>query len=123
MNFLDYNGLSRFFNGLKNKFADKNHTHQSVTSYYNGFMTKEDKNKMDSIDTTKMCTYDGTTGQYYSLYKSNNGVKVNGKYYTFPTFTSLVYMDGEGATTVYDKITLIEDAIGSSSGVIDGGKY
>lgn len=122
MQFLDYDGLSRFFTGLKNIFADKNHTHQSATSYSNGFMTKDDKNKIDSIDTTKMCTYDGTYGQYNSWYKSHNGVKVNGKYYTFPTFASLVYMDGEGMT-VDDKITLIESALGSSDGVIDGGKY
>ena len=29
-----------------------------------------------------------------TLYKANSGILVNGKYYAFPTFASMVYMDG-----------------------------
>lgn len=30
-----------------------------------------------------------------TLYKANSGILVNGKYYAFPTFASMVYMDGK----------------------------
>lgn len=33
-----------------------------------------------------------------TLYKSNSGILVNGKYYAFPTFASMVYMDGKDMT-------------------------
>lgn len=122
MNFLDYNGLCRFFYGLKNIFAAKNHTHQSATSWQDGFMTKNDKNKLDSVDITKLCQYDGSYGQSNSWYKSYNGIKINEKYYTFPTFSSLVYIDGKNVT-LREKINMIDSAIGSEDGTIDGGKY
>lgn len=33
-----------------------------------------------------------------TLYKANSGILVNGKYYAFPTFASMVYMDGKDMT-------------------------
>lgn len=63
MNFLDYNGLSRFFNGLKSLFADKNHTHQAASASSSGFMTSSDKQKIDTIDLNKLCLYDGSVAE------------------------------------------------------------
>lgn len=60
MNFLDYNGLSRFFNGLKNIFASKEHTHAAASVSSDGFMTSSDKQKVDSISLEKICLYDGS---------------------------------------------------------------
>ena len=45
-----------------------------------------------------------------TLYKSNSGVLVNGKYYAFPTFSSLVYMDGENVT-LKDFLDSVGDAL------------
>lgn len=33
-----------------------------------------------------------------TLYKANSGILVNGKYYAFPTFASMVYMDDKDMT-------------------------
>lgn len=130
MNFLDYNGLSRFFSGLKNIFAEKEHSHKEVSTSTNGFMSASDKQKLDSVDIRKICIFDGTVSEnpetvetaYDYLYKSSSGINVDGKHYAFPTFASLVCIDGQ-ETTIDKKILSIEKAIGSSDGSIDGGEY
>lgn len=57
-----------------------------------------------------------------TLYKSFNGINVNGKHYAFPTFASLVYMDDQDQT-LEEKLVFIEKAMGSNDGTIDGGQY
>ncbi len=56
------------------------------------------------------------------LYKSLNGINVNGKHFAFPTFASLVYMDDQDKT-LEQKIASIEKTIGSNDGTVDGGEY
>lgn len=55
MNFLDITGLQHLIAGLKNKFAYKDHVHSTATAEENGFMTKEDKQKMDQLETDRIC--------------------------------------------------------------------
>lgn len=53
-----------------------------------------------------------------TLYKANSGILVNGKYYAFPTFASMVFMDGQEMTLK----EYLEHMIGDEA-VTDGGEY
>lgn len=55
MKILDEIGLQYLVSSLKNKFAYKEHVHPAATAESDGFMTREDKNKVDQLETDRMC--------------------------------------------------------------------
>ena len=55
MNFLDAVGLQHLIDGLKNKFAYKNHVHPVATNTSDGFMKKEDRQKIDQLEISRVC--------------------------------------------------------------------
>lgn len=55
MRFLDENGLQHLIAAIKNKFAYSDHVHPTATTTSDGFMSKEDKQAISELDTSRIC--------------------------------------------------------------------
>lgn len=124
--FLDYEGLSHLWLLLKDKFAAKNHGHNTATTDADGFMSKSDKSKLDGIaENANNYVHPTHTEKSSGLYKvtvdgeghvSNTsavtkaditalGIPAQDTTYTHPTHTPKnsglykITVDGEGHVT------------------------